>query len=595
MSDDSVPFASHITSRNGVFQYNRRVPKDVADHVPIKRIQVSLKTHDRVIAYELAAKEHARWERTFADARAAAGRERPFLSVDEWTADDWRKAVEWYRLTRLHEDWRDRARNATGEQLAAGKWKAEWTPAHRERVAAWHREGQAIRAATADEYQRNHLARPRAMFGRLGVPLLAGDPHFEDVLGWLRQADVAVWETLWKRERSQAGADAHPDTIVGPWRPAVVVDAVPGTNAVDAAAMNASSSAPSPPSRDSNHIGKTLRDCYVSWLAERDRAGKVTSQSARQEKERSMAEFGQLMPSDDLSEVSRGRMMEWRERMFGTGLKAASVNKRLSDINALMKRAVAKDWIDGWNSDGMHTEPAEGENWREAYDADDLAIIFGHASFTERALDRRVNASVELQVWVPLLSCLHGLITSEILQIGPNQIVTDERTGVRCFEVNTANGRRTKEKARRRVVPVRDELWNLGLKELESRAIDAGWETLWPGMEGTSEIAIRDRATPISNKFSNWWSDHTRKTLGITDREKVLYSFRHSFKDAMRVAGASETEQNLLMGHAEQGVGGRYGTKRKPVQVDTRPLNRFIQNAEWTFLGGMRPLAVPHA
>lgn len=104
MSDELVPFASHITSQNGVFQYNRRVPKDVADHVPIKRIQVSLKTRDWVAAYELAAKEHARRERAFADARIAAGRERPFVSVSDWTAEDWRKAVAWYCLTRLQDD-----------------------------------------------------------------------------------------------------------------------------------------------------------------------------------------------------------------------------------------------------------------------------------------------------------------------------------------------------------------------------------------------------------------------------------------------------------------------------------------------------------
>ena len=505
----------------------------------------------------------------------------------------WRKAVEWYRLTRLQDDWRERTANATGEQLAAGKWKVAWTLVHHDRVSAWHHEGQAIRAATAEEYQRSHLARPRAVLGRLGVPLLAADPHFPEVLTWLRQTDVEVWETLWKRERGEGGADAHPDTVTGPWRKMKGSDVESGTSAADAAAVTGENSLPNPPSAVVNRVGKTLQDCYQSWLAERDRAGKVTSPSAKQEKERSMAEFGWLLPSDDLSEVSRRRMMEWREHLFSTGLKAASVNKRLSDINALMKRAVAKDWIDGWNSDGMHTEPAEGEDCREAYDADDLATIFGHPSFTEGTLDHRVNAGGELQVWVPLLSCLHGLITSEILQIGPNQIVTDERTEVRCFEVNTANGRRTKAKARRRLVPIRRELWELGLSELEVRATDAGWETLWPGMEDLSDGAIRDRATPISNKFSNWWSDHARKTLGITDREKVLYSFRHSFKDAMRVAGASETEQNLLMGHAEQGVGGRYGAKRKPVQVDTRPLDGFIQNAEWTFLRGVRPLAVP--
>ena len=293
-----------------------------------------------------------------------------------------------------------RCQTATGEQLVAGKWKVEWTPAHRERVSTWHREGQAIRVASADQCQRSHFARPRAVFRRLGVPLLAADPHFAEVLTWLQQVDVEVWETLWKRERGQVGANVHPDTVMGLWRKTRVSGVELGTGATDTAMATGANPSPSPPSRGSNRVGKTLQDCYRSWLVERDRAGEATSQSAKQEKERSMAEFGQLTPSDDLSEVTRRRMMEWRECLFDAGLKAASVNKRPSDINALMKRAVAKDWIDSWNSDGMHTEPAEGEDCREAYDADDLAIIFGHPSFTEGTLDHRANAGGEKQVWV---------------------------------------------------------------------------------------------------------------------------------------------------------------------------------------------------
>ena len=313
MSDESVPFTSHVTSRNGVFQYNRRVPKDVADCVPVKRIQVSLKTRDRVIAYELAAAEHVRWERAFADARAAAGRERAFVSVDGWTTVDWRKAVEWYRLTRLQDDWRERCRTANGEQLAAGAWKVKWGAANRADVSAWHHEGRSIRVATADEYQRNHLARPRATLGRLGIPLLSADPHFEDVLAWLRRADVEVWERLWERERGDAGADPHPDTIDGPWRKASNREDKVGSKATDLPRADEDRSSPDAPSATPKRVGHTLRDCYEAWLAERDRTGKVTSRSARQEKERSMAELARLLPSDDLSDdlsdATRRRMM----------------------------------------------------------------------------------------------------------------------------------------------------------------------------------------------------------------------------------------------------------------------------------------------
>ena len=93
MSDDTVPFVSHITERRGVFQYIRRVPVDVADRMPIKRVQASL-----------------------------------LLSVANWTAEDWQLAAEWYRLTRLHEDWRKRCASATGAQIASGRWRPDPMP-----------------------------------------------------------------------------------------------------------------------------------------------------------------------------------------------------------------------------------------------------------------------------------------------------------------------------------------------------------------------------------------------------------------------------------------------------------------------------------
>ena len=42
------------------------------------------------------------------------------------------------------------------------------------------------------------------------------------------------------------------------------------------------------------------------------------------------------------------------------------------------------------------------------------------------------------------------------------------------------------------------------------------------------------------------------------------------------------------MGHAEQGAGRKYGTKRKPREVDIARLDNLIQQASWRFLMNIR-------
>jgi hypothetical protein len=84
--------------------------------------------------------------------------------------------------------------------------------------------------------------------------------------------------------------------------------------------------------------------------------------------------------------------------------------------------------------------------------------------------------------------------------------------------------------------------------------------------------------------FSAFWSDTLRNKLAISDQMKTLYSLRHNFRDAMAAVGAADFERWQLMGHAEQGMGKKYGTKRKPRAVDIVRLDRLIQAASWPFL-----------
>jgi integrase len=86
------------------------------------------------------------------------------------------------------------------------------------------------------------------------------------------------------------------------------------------------------------------------------------------------------------------------------------------------------------------------------------------------------------------------------------------------------------------------------------------------------------RARGDARIFSDWrkgsdgtYSDTSSKFFnregGFLERARVktalttLYSLRHTFKDAIRRAGLNDHEQDLLMGHASEGVRGIYGSR----------------------------------
>ena len=73
----------------------------------------------------------------------------------------------------------------------------------------------------------------------------------------------------------------------------------------------------------------------------------------------------------------------------------------------------------------------------------------------------------------------------------------------------------------------------------------------------------------LTRTFSGWWRDHRRKR-GVSDHRKVFHSFRHTFKEACRVAGVGEEVHDALTGHSGGGVGRTYGTV--PLEVKAREI-----------------------
>lgn len=67
-----------------------------------------------------------------------------------------------------------------------------------------------------------------------------------------------------------------------------------------------------------------------------------------------------------------------------------------------------------------------------------------------------------------------------------------------------------------------------------------------------------------------------------------LYSFRHAFQDEISRLGHGDEIKKALMGHAESGMTGRYGTKRRPRVVNINELNEAVQGAVGPSLAKVR-------
>lgn len=119
MDDESMPLPSHVTLRNGVYQYVRRVPDDIAEAFASARIQRSLKTRLPSEARIRSARIDIEIEKQFADARAKRGFRIEPVFNEGWTWPDWEKAFAWLTATWIEEDTEVRAKLRTGRHVSA--------------------------------------------------------------------------------------------------------------------------------------------------------------------------------------------------------------------------------------------------------------------------------------------------------------------------------------------------------------------------------------------------------------------------------------------------------------------------------------------
>lgn len=558
----------HISQRGGIYQYVRRVPDELVAVFGCKRIQKSLRTKDEATALSCAAKLNDEFERQVAAARGKLEISTELIDLAGWTAEDWTLVARWFEAQLIHEDLLRRLPRINGAFLSSGMGSvtAHWSD--REHFLAQIRLLQSLEAMTVAEYLSQRLGVVNAKIRTLGVCMLPINADAMLFASECLKAELKYLEVFQRRERAEIVDWPHPQTIAGRWKPVAPL--------VSAIAPDASLS---PPVR-ANRIGRTLSDCQEQWKEDRQRVGEAVRDAYLAEMSNTIEDFETTQGITDVGEITRKSIIAYRAALQGRRkYAAATINKKTSFITTLLATAASQAWIENAVRGNIHLKRSKDEDSKEPYSSDELKTIFGHEIFSEGKLFRSKKSGKEIQFWLPLISCAHGMISSEILQVRPDSVCTYPRKDVLCFVVTNAGGRHIKTLARRRYVPIRQELLDLGLMDLVERAKKRNWQTLWGAVEDEG-----GDADAVAGDFSSFWTRFSRDKLGITDKEKTLYSLRHNFKDAMREVGASQSEQNSLMGHAEAGTGRRYGTKRAPPPAPIEQLSRIVQSLNWEFL-----------
>lgn len=575
MDDEDVPLPTHVTLRNGVYQYVRRVPDDIAGSFPSSRIQRSLKTRSPAEARQLSAAVGREVDAMFATARATKGLSFEPVANEGWTWVEWSSFVAWFEATLIHEDLVARDRVRTGRDLRPepGHERPVWLgdALLKERIALKRQ----LSAMTAEDYARDRAAHVGRYGARIGVTVSRTSRYFAEIMRACFEAELKALEATFAREGGRQVEHVHPDLVEGPWR----------TKTTDNSDKAVARTLPAPV-EVSTTPARSLTSLIDEWIKQRARLNKKVDPHHVTDMRKTIARFIAHAGIDDVARVERHHVIAFRNSLMDEKSYAiATINKKVGFVTTLSSLAFGMGWVPTEIQGNIHIEIAQGDDERNPYSRDDLTALFAHPVFTSGYRFRRVKAGGELQFWLPLIACTQGMSSSEILHLGPDTVRNHPDADIPCFRVTTAGGRAIKAFARERYLPIRSELIGFGILEVAAEAKKAGRKYLWPAVEQDgSNLSV------ISNMFSGHWTTFARDVLGKGEptERKTLYSMRHAFKDELDRCGTPLEIKQSLMGHSDPGTTGRYGTKREPKPVDIDALASTIERLDWPFLKAIR-------
>lgn len=177
--------------------------------------------------------------------------------------------------------------------------------------------------------------------------------------------------------------------------------------------------------------------------------------------------------------------------------------------------------------------------------------------------------------WLVLLALYTGARIEELAQLDRQDVRQEAGVWFIHIRAEMATGRRVKNRASIRKVPLHSRLLELGFLDFARQGEGTG--KLFPLLSDKQDGGKR------SNAFSQWW----RRFLASLDLEngdrKHFHSFRHTFKREGRNSGQIAPELlDALQGHAQQGVSANYGRDEEGKQYALPVLQEALEKIDFS-------------
>lgn len=187
---------------------------------------------------------------------------------------------------------------------------------------------------------------------------------------------------------------------------------------------------------------------------------------------------------------------------------------------------------------------ASVKDLRDPFSEDDLQRIFDPAIYETRDLPHTF--------WPPLIALFTGARCNEIAQLYLDEVLNDDpkHPDRWRFMIRIGPGRsdqRLKNKFANRSIPMHPRLIELGFLHYLHDVRSLGFDRVFPSLRWT-------KAAGYGDTVSDMFSPYLRNKVKISDRRKVLHSFRHYFCTQAKNFTDQRIEEICdLTGHAREG------------------------------------------
>lgn len=289
--------------------------------------------------------------------------------------------------------------------------------------------------------------------------------------------------------------------------------------------------------------------------------------SSVREFERAAARFNEKHPTLHIADVESLHIVEYRDWLTEQGLAAATVEKHMNAIKALLAIAVERNLIKHNPASRIRPPKASKneEEDREPFSKDDLNKFFSSPIYRGGRIP--AGGKAEAAQWLPLMALFSGARVEELCQLRLNDFSEDG--GIPFFFIRRKHEEQdTKTSSSIRRVPVHPILIRIGLLRYVERLREAKDDWLFP-------LLVTDVKGNRSGNWSKWFGRYLRDTVKIKDPAIVFHSFRHTFKDVCRACSIPEDVHDAITGHRNGSVGREYGGAQYPLQPLSDAMKRY--------------------